>query len=273
VALPSADGSGDFRTFCLRSHFAFDDPIVYPGHPGKAHAHVFFGNTATNANTTPETLESTGNSTCRGGTINRTAYWAPAMVAGGRVVDPAGLVVYYKSGYTGVPKESIIPPPVGLRMIAGDASRMTRPNGWGVFSCDNGEPRSNVISEVPCAPGHQLWMSIGFPQCWDGQNLDSPDHKSHMAYPAGGCPADHPVAIAEITMHVIYNVPATGFTNWRLSSDMYDGPGGYSAHADWMMGWKPDIAQTWTKFCVNAGNDCFAHLLGDGRQMVEFDGN
>src|SRR5437763_3546942 len=31
VARPSADGSGDFRTVCLRSHFSFDDPIVYPG--------------------------------------------------------------------------------------------------------------------------------------------------------------------------------------------------------------------------------------------------
>ena len=129
---------------------------------------MFFGNTGTNANTTPATLANTGNATCRGGTINRTAYWAPAMVDRGKVIDPNQLLVYYKSGYTGVRKESIVPPPVGLRMIAGDASRTTRP-AWGPisFSCENEGTRYLSIAEVACAPGQRLWMSVGFPQCWD----------------------------------------------------------------------------------------------------------
>ena len=36
---------GAFRTVCEFSHMAFDDPIVYPGQPGRSHLHVFFGNT------------------------------------------------------------------------------------------------------------------------------------------------------------------------------------------------------------------------------------
>jgi len=50
--------------------------------------------------------------------------------------------------------------------------------------------------------------------CWDGKNLDSPDHKSHVAYPAAGpqtftgssvggaCPATHPVKIPQIMLEV-----------------------------------------------------------------------
>ncbi|WP_309624448.1 DUF1996 domain-containing protein [Methylibium sp.] len=47
-----------------------------------------------------------------------------------------------------------------------------------------------------CLVGDELWQGVFFPQCWDGKNLDSPDHKSHMAYPSdGGCPRSHPVAL------------------------------------------------------------------------------
>jgi hypothetical protein len=277
VAPPTGEPIGAFRTVCLRSHFSFDDPIVYPGQPGKAHAHVFFGNTGVDANSTTASFATTGNSTCRGGTINRTGYWAPAMVdtKTSSVIDPVELVIYYKTGYHYVPTESIQPMPVGLRMIAGNAAATTRQSGPAYFTCANQGPIQSAIQDVACAPGQLLWMSINFPQCWDGVNLDSPDHKSHMAYPVVGCPATHPVALPEVTMHILYTVPAAGVASWRLASDMYDPtqPGGFSGHGDWMMGWKPEIASAWAKFCVNPALDCHAHLLGDGRQMVEFDGN
>ena len=34
---------------CRASHAAADDPIVFPGRPGAAHLHEFFGNQTTNA--------------------------------------------------------------------------------------------------------------------------------------------------------------------------------------------------------------------------------
>lgn len=45
---------------------------------------------------------------------------------------------------------------------------------------------------------------VNFPSCWDGVNLDSPDHKSHMAFASGGpngggdCPASHPVHLVTL---------------------------------------------------------------------------
>ena len=120
--LPSAsgDGTGAFRTVCEFSHMAFDDPIVYPGQPGKSHLHVFFGNTGTSANSTAASIANTGNSTCRGGTINRSGYWAPAMIdtRDGTPVTPQSMVIYYKTGYNGVKPGDIKSLPQGLRMMA-----------------------------------------------------------------------------------------------------------------------------------------------------------
>ena len=68
----SPDTVGAFRFTCLSGQLLKDDPIVYPGQPGKSHLHAFFGNTGINANSTATSIATTGNSTCRGGTVNRT---------------------------------------------------------------------------------------------------------------------------------------------------------------------------------------------------------
>jgi hypothetical protein len=274
----AGDEVGAFRVNCSLSHMNFDDPIVYPGQPRAAHLHAFYGNTAVDANSTAASVASTGNSTCTGGTANRSAYWAPAIIdtaTGAPVVssDPAdpyvalnALQVYYKTGYRGVESEQVRNFPAGLRMVAGTAtSTSPQPSNVAHFSCDNGVYRDNLGS---CAPGQILVMSIVFPQCWDGVNLDSPDHKSHMAYASNGCPASHPVALPEITQNFRYKVPASGTATWRLASDMYSGPAGYSAHADWMNGWDPAVFERVVRNCYSQGLDCRMNLLGDGQALL-----
>ena len=261
----SSDGTGAFRTVCSYSHMNFDDPIVYPNQPGKAHLHAYFGNTGAKASSTANSLATTGNSTCRGGTINRSAYWVPALIdSAGKPQKPESLEVYYKTGYNGIAPRAVRSFPRGLRMIAGDMK--SKSAQWNAYwACRDhyvGKPGS-----IPrCNRGENIVMIVEFPQCWDGKNLDSADHKSHMAYPDAGCPSTHPVAIPAITMNVIYK-PATGL---RLSSDMYDAeqPGGFSAHADWFSGWDPAIVNTFVTKCLNPALDCHAHLLGDGRATL-----
>ena len=95
-SFPVVNG-GQFRTGCEFSHFAYDDPILFPDQPGKAHLHMFFGNTDTNAYTTQETLEDAGSSTCNGQELNRSGYWAPAMLDGdGNARIPERVIIYYK---------------------------------------------------------------------------------------------------------------------------------------------------------------------------------
>jgi hypothetical protein len=92
------DGTdGKLRINCVASHLAYDDPIVYPGQTGAAHLHQFFGNSLTDANSTYTSLRTTGEGTCSGGPINRSAYWHPAMIRpqNNKVVLPQSYTVYY----------------------------------------------------------------------------------------------------------------------------------------------------------------------------------
>jgi hypothetical protein len=114
-----------------------------------------------------------------------------------------------------------------------------------------------------------LEQSLTFPQCWDGRHLDSADHLGHLAYPQGsGCPGSHPVALPEISYHLLYPVRAgTDPGRWRLSTDPPAGPGGANGTAGWIDGWDPAIASTWAGSCVRAAVSCGSHLLGDGRAL------
>jgi hypothetical protein len=282
---------GAFRMVCTFAKFAFDDPIVYPKHPGVSHLHMFFGNTGVNAYTTPDSLF-TGNSTCAGGIANRTGYWTPAMIdtRTGTIVKPGPITIYYKSGLN-VDYTKIVPLPTGLRMIAGDKNwtgpgpQTEPPQGFQFvqFVCRDGSVKVSYeeSGNIPnCKVGDAVHLSIEFPQCWDGKHLDSPDHKSHMANPnySGSvrnqtrCPGSHPVVVPQITE--IFDFPVTEenapASNWRLSSDMYDKKkkGGFSAHADWMMGWDETAMKTMVTDCLNKGRDCGVNFLGGGKELV-----
>lgn len=268
------DGVGNFRTVCSFSHMSYDDPIVFPRQPGASHLHVFFGNTRTSASSTTKSLRLTGNSTCRGGIVNRTAYWVPALLdRAGNPIPPDDSHFYYKGGYFGIQSYQVRPMPKGLRMIAGD-QKSTKPQSpdivtWKCFERYTG--RSASIADVKCKVGEHLALSVQFPQCWDGKRLDSPDHRSHMAYPqAGKCPSSHPVAIPAISYSILYKIKNTGaLRQMRLASDMYSKskPGGYSAHADWFDGWDEAVKKTFVERCIRQENDCMSELLGDGRSM------
>jgi hypothetical protein len=264
----SSDGSGNFRTVCDFSHMAFDDPIVYPGQPGRSHLHTFFGNTGTNGNSTVASIANTGNSTCRGGILNRSSYWVPSVIdtRTGTPIRPTTSNFYYKNG--AINPALIQPVPLGLRMIAGDA-KMDRPGGMHIMNCNGNYDQFEGNAIPACPTGAEVWQAIDFPQCWDGVNLDSPDHKSHMAFPVrNACPASHPVALPAISFIIIYPVTASDApSRWRLSSDNYSTslPGGYSFHADWFNGWRPDIKDQFTRNCINPSADCGSHMLGNGQ--------
>jgi Domain of unknown function (DUF1996) len=273
--VPTPGDVGAFREACDFSHMSFDDPIVYPGKPGVSHLHTFFGNSATSASSTVSSIATAGNSTCAGGTLNRSAYWVPTMIdtKDGSPVVPAGSLIYYKTGYLGVRPVDVKAPPAGLRMISGSSAASADQGGMVErYSCVG----TNVTDTAwggsirSCPAGSDLVMEVTFPQCWDGINLDSPDHKSHMAYASNGCPSDHPVPIPTISFEIHYPVSATGQSaRWRLSSDNYSAslPGGYSAHGDYFMGWDAATMNTIITRCLNLSLDCHAYLLGDSRTL------
>lgn len=270
-----------FREVCQPSHTNNDDPILFPNQPGASHTHLYWGNTGTNNASTVDSLRNSGNSTCGGGILNRSAYWAPEMLNGqNNPVYPWQILVYYKS--MSVDPSLVQAPPAGLKMVAGNF-KATPTEGATTNAAWACTTWTGWFQTIPtnCVVGDSIMQQISFDPCWDGKNLDSPDHKSHMsptvynpkAIYNQACPADHPIQLPDITFILWYKVTAdnkTDIPNWHLVSDKYPlapGNGGASNHADWMGAWDPDILITFTKNCLNKNLDCHAFLLGDGRTL------
>jgi hypothetical protein len=62
-------------------------------------------------------------------------------------------------------------------------------------------------------------------RCWDGKNLDTPDHKSHVAYGSGSgangggnCPSSHPVKLPQVMYELMWNVSTFSDRNMWPSS-------------------------------------------------------
>lgn len=270
----SPSDTGAFRNPCGFSHMSYDDPLVFPGLPNRAPLQTYFGNTGADAFSTASSLRATGSSTCRGGIANRSSYWVPTLLNNGVPMVPTSSIFSYKAGF-GVPEASakVRKIPGGLRMIAGSASTTTLQTdaqvSWG---CENHHVGDHP-QIVDCAVGDSLQMVVAFPQCWNGTDLDSPDHRSHMAYPSqGACPATHPVLLPQVTFQVRWlRTPELDVAALRLASDCQPSlPGGYSVHASWFEGWDPSIRDTFVQRCINPGLECQANLLGDGRELYDF---
>lgn len=288
----NGDGTGNFRTHCEESHISNDDPLVHPGQSGAAHQHVFFGFRKTDANTTINNLENTKEpSTFEGIALNQSAYWVPTLFAAdGNRIEYKEVLFYYKSGYH-LPGNVIQAPPKGLVMISGHDMSQPQDVVSAKYRCesweaplpqfDEGDPMDHVPYLPKCQVGDLLEFRVVFPQCWDGVNLTSKDHRSHMSYPiaaevpftgTGRCPDSHPIAITEISYKFAVEVTKdTGTSDkWYLSSDMRESnPNGSSLHGDWMNGWDSDIMDLIIKNCINPGYDCNVGLLGDGTRLQE----
>lgn len=293
---------GEFRIRCGVSHLAKDDPIVYPNVPGASHLHAFFGNSDISAYSTNESLTTSGNSTCSGGIANRSGYWVPTLIdtTTGIAADVVDVITYYKAdGDPTTTADYTTVPPKGLRMIAGnqrpmsiadssadflcmDDRQVMNPANWGIiWQKDHIEACGDGTSHM------SIRFKVSFPSCWDGKNLDSPDHQSHMAYPCkfgacelangstgktvNGCPITHPVLIPHVTVNANYINLKAGHT-YRLSSDNYDTKyaGGYSLHADWMNGWDETILTRVVDSCLKKHANCETDQLGDGQALVPY---
>src|SRR4051812_41896557 len=178
------------------------------------------------ASSTAETMAS-GGSTCRGGIVNQSSYWTPAVLDGARWVPPVALIVYYKNGFR-LPADTVFQPiPRGLKIVAGDPKATTADQALGLWTCIDSTGTGAHSPTIPaCAAGNTLWASVEFPQCWDGVHLDSPDHRSHMSGPVQlqkapwtwSCPSTHPVALPVVTLNFQNPVrPGDVTTRWKLS--------------------------------------------------------
>lgn len=140
------------------------------------------------------------------------------------ITQDGGMTVYYMPYSAKNNKVTAFKP--GFRMIAGDPLSKTNNrvsichrclgNGEGFAPCD-----AKDTGELPnkyCPNG--IRASIIFPSCWDGKNVDSADHKSHVAYSNSGglgtpnCPSTHPVAIPQVMYEIMWDTGRYKNTSW-----------------------------------------------------------
>lgn len=251
---PSGSWHGSFQVACRSSHANFDDPIVYPGKPGAAHHHDFFGNTTTDAHSTRANLAGKPTTCSRPG--DKAAYWTPSLYNDGKRVKPDRLIAYYRT--TRIKDvETIKAFPRGLRMIAGDhMASAARPQSTRYVNWKCGDGLDGTATP-PARCGDLLRLRVEFPNCWDGRNLDSANHKSHMTYAPSsgrGCPSSHPIAVPSLHLNFYWKVRGP-LRNVELSSG-----GVHSAHADFFNSWRQKAQKRLVRQCLNRSMVCGSTL-------------
>ncbi len=225
---------------CRFSHRSNDDPIVFPALAGVSHSHDFFGNVTTDASSTYASLE--GRSTTCGVAGDTAAYWAPTLFVNGVAARPAGMLAYY-AVFGHQPVHTL---PMGLEMVAKGSASVR-------FSCFRHQmPTAAYVHMPTCKPGELMSVGVNFPSCWNGTDLDSPDHRSHMAYASFGvCPAGYPVVVPRLAIWITYKAAPRG-AQITLSSGGLD-----TAHADYVNAWDPHTLSTLERFCLAGHRECY----------------
>jgi len=275
------------------------DPIVQPGIPS-SHVHSVVGGNAFRRDMGPMDATKANETTCDKA-IDHSNYWVPQMYHY-RVADkmwemvPFGhnAVYYQLRAFDYAPglrscdnPESATKIPMAFpdsfRMVAGDPLRRTQndsdPAQRAVHMvCLTYDEDGTAVSveEGPGFPtGHcdKMRAEVYFPSCWDGKNIDTPDHKSHMAYPAigdyngGVCPESHPVALISIFFEFFYDTGSFPDSKFAFANG---DPTAFGFHGDFMMGWT-DRALLQTAHMDCAGpSDCpkLGNQPGEARPLI-----
>lgn len=231
--------AGVFYSVCGYDHSAPDDPIVFPGQPGASHLHDFFGVQGIDASTQPE--QKVDQPTRCEDPGDTAGYWTPALLVDGQPLQPSFVNARYSAGGKAGNTLQAFPP--GLKVVAGPGPKVTE------WSCKPGK-----VPDAPLGCSDRSWGTarIDFPDCWNGTDLDSPDHRSHMTYAQKvkgaqllQCPASHPIPVVSLTVKVQYAKPMPDGTTAELSSGTLP-----TIHADFMNSWNQDRLEELVQNCI-----------------------
>ncbi|KAI0474954.1 hypothetical protein GGR56DRAFT_675132 [Xylariaceae sp. FL0804] len=284
------------------------DPLVNPGFVYTPHLHQLVGGSSLNTTMDPAT-HNQSLSSCTSCTFaeDKSNYWTAVMFyqarngsyrrvpqvgdggPQGQLVNNGGLDVYYIPGFgtDGSQTNATTAFAPGFRMLAGDAAQTNASAVDGAALChrcwtdSSDAPDAPFVGGAPCTGDDtveipsdpsckMIRQNIIFPTCWDGVNLDSPDHQSHVAYGegsgatgGGACPSTHPVRLPQVMYELMWNVtdfvndpdyPTDGSNPYIYSM----GIGGSAAHGDYMFGWEGDTLQKAMDNGCNLNADCAA---------------
>ena len=245
--------AGQFHVQCLGPVLSQPvDPITRAA----SHRHEFYGSRAISLTATYKDLRAGSSASAtpahlgdeRGDTAS---YWAPTLYVSG-VRLPVPKSTFY---YTGAAKHLPLTTwPTRLKIIAGNA-KATGPQSKEVvyWGCGSGSSASKVATPPQCVSGDTgLTLHVNFPDCWNGRDLNSPDHQSHMAYSKNQvCPASHPVSLPRLIARFQWTGSHPSPASLSLSSGSTN-----TFHADWWNAWDQTRLAKLVDKCINAGLNC-----------------
>jgi len=263
--------TGTFETQCGTNADGHNNPnnyIVSPGvQDGAQHQHDYVGNTTTDANSNNKNLAQ-GDTTCQN-QADKSAYFWPvlrdtrgkdndAKQKGGGLDGNVGKILQPTSAkiqFLGNPSSRVIPMKNNLRIVTGDAKAITNgpKNARAQWTCTGFEDRTTTKYPL-CPNGSQVESILDFPGCWDGQNTDSADHRSHTAFASnnGKCPKGFK-AIPQLRYTLTWDVPAG--KNFAIDAFPTETHQAITEHGDFQAVMSNSLLRGIAN-CINSGQNC-----------------
>ncbi|MCG7209410.1 DUF1996 domain-containing protein [Streptomyces arenae] len=275
--------TGTFTTRCgvnANKNHNTDNVIVAPGVTnGAHHLHDYVGNQKVDAFANNNTLIA-DQTTCQNQSDLSAYYWPVVReqdgsqdfdqnAAGGGTEGNVGKIltpVQAQIKYVGSPASKVTAMPQFLRIITGDAKTTTNglANANAHWSCTGFENKVQLTEQYPiCPQGSQVVRTFAFQSCWDGTNIDSANHRTHVAFadPASGVCPNGFKAIPQLTMRLVYNVAQPSIVNGQVKN-AYAVDGfpeqlhkAATDHDDFIAVFKNNLANTIAN-CINSGKKC-----------------
>jgi hypothetical protein len=277
----NSGSTGSFITSCGTNEnnlFNTDNLIVAPGvDNGAHHTHDYVGNQGNDAFASNDDLAGADTS-CQNQGDKSTYYW-PVMrqqdgndefdadQAGGGAENNVGTILKASEAeikYVGNKQSDVVAMPKFLRIITGDAKALTNgdANANASWSCTGFEDTQLTDKYPICPQGSQLVRTSNFQSCWDGQNIDSANHRDHMDFVQedGSC-ADGFQAIPQLQIRLVYDVQNPTIENGQVRNPFaVDGFASelhkpITDHNDFINVFDEELMNQMVD-CINSGQQC-----------------
>jgi hypothetical protein len=145
--------------------------------------------------------------------------------------------------------------PQFLRVLTGNAKSFSQDgkNQNAKWTCTGFENR--ITAKYPlCPEGSNTVRIADFPGCWDGQNTDSADHRSHVAFADGNGECQNGfVAIPQLRITITYDLPQGEIFALDAFPTEFHSP--VTDHNDFVNVFSEDLMDQVVD-CINTGQQC-----------------
>ncbi|MFD5226988.1 DUF1996 domain-containing protein [Streptomyces qaidamensis] len=273
--------TGTFTTNCgtnENENRNSDNVIVAPGvSNGAQHQHDYVGNQSNNAFASDEDLAN-AQTTCQNQGDKSSYFWPVLRIqdgsddidAGqpgggqdgnvGKIVEPAEAQLKFVGNRT----SDVVAMPKALRIITGDAKAFTNGlnNANTSWSCTGFEDRQVTDKYPLCPEGSSVVRTSNFQSCWDGQNIDSANHRTHVDFvEADGSCSNGFQAIPQLQVRLVYDVQAPQINNGQVQNafavDSFPEQlhKAITDHNDFINFFDENVMNEMVQ-CINNGEDC-----------------